>query len=137
MHPDDLGLQLGVAQRARRGRPGLRRVVGARGELQHAADRLDPEPVPVLVDVGDHFRVRPSSSVAKKSDADFKISFARRSSRFSRSSSFSRARSSVRHPGRRPSSTSTWRTQLRNVSDVQPNFAAIETIAVHCDGYSC
>ena len=83
------------------------------------------------------FLVRPSSSVAKKSDADFRISFARRSSRFSRSSSFSFARSSVVRPGRRPSSTSARRTQLRSVSGVEPNFPAIDVIAAHCELYSC
>jgi len=66
------------------------------GELQDLADRLDPVLAAVLVDVGDHLSMRPSGSVAKKSRApDFKISFARRSSRFARSSSFNRARSSV------------------------------------------
>ncbi len=104
VHPCDLGLQHGITDRPYRERPCFRGVVGTRGELQHTADRLDPEPTPVLVDVNDHLLVPPSSSVAKKSDADFKISFACRSSRFSRSSSFNRARSSL-DPGRRPSST--------------------------------
>ena len=137
VHPRNLGLQLRVTDRPGRRRPGLGGVVGARGELQHATDRLDPVLAAVLVDVGDHLLVRPSSSVAKKSDADFKISFALRSSRFSRSSSFSRARSSEVTPARRPSSTSTRRTQMRNVSAVQPIFAATETIAAHCDSCSC
>ena len=72
--------QLDVPQRSWRGRPGFGGVVGTWGELQHSADRLDPEAVTVLVDVGDHFLVRPSSSVAKKTDADLRISFARRNS---------------------------------------------------------
>jgi hypothetical protein len=40
-------------------------------------------------------------------------------------------------PALTPSSTSGRRTQLRSVSGVGPNFAAIETIAAHCDAYSC
>ena len=69
----------------------------------------------------------PSSSAAKKADAAFKISFARRSSRFSRSNALSRSRSSVVNPGRRPSSISTRRTHRRTVSGVGPNFSATET----------
>src|SRR5918995_5910857 len=65
----------------------LRRVVGGRGDVQHLADRLDPEPPPVPVDVGDHFLRGRSSSAPKKAAAVFKISLARRSSLFSRSSS--------------------------------------------------
>ena len=79
----------------------------------------------------------PSSSAAKKSDADFKISFALRSSRFSRSSSFSRARSSEVTPALRPPSTSARRTQLRNVSGVDPIFPANDTIAAHCEVCAC
>jgi hypothetical protein len=78
----------------------------------------------MLIDVGDHLLVRRSSSVVKKSDADFRISFALRSSRFSRSSSFSRTRSSDVTPRRRPPSTSARRTQDGSVSFVQPIFAA-------------
>jgi hypothetical protein len=36
-------------------------------------------------------------------------------------------------PARRPWSISASRTHRRNVSVVQPNFAAIELIAAHCD----
>ena len=136
MHPDDLRSQLLVSYCPHRRRPRPGGVVGARGELQHAADRLDPELVTVIIDVGDHLRVRPSSSVAKKSDADFKISFARRNSRFSRSNSFSRTRSSELKPGRRPSSTSALRTQARSVSGVQPIFPATDEIVAHNDSYS-
>jgi hypothetical protein len=47
----DVGDQLGIAQRPRGRRPGLRRVA-ARGELhtgllQHGADRLDPDLAPI------------------------------------------------------------------------------------------
>jgi hypothetical protein len=83
---DAAGLQLVVPHRPGRPGPAPGRPVSRRGELQRRADRLDPEAVPVGVDVGDHVLRRPSSSVAKKSDADRRISLARRSSNFSRSS---------------------------------------------------
>jgi hypothetical protein len=54
MHPGDLDLQLGIAGRTRRGGSAAGGVVGGRGDRQHLADRLDPEPVLVTVDVGDH-----------------------------------------------------------------------------------
>ena len=88
--PGDLSLQLLVSPSPGRGRPTLGGVVGRRGDRQHLADRLDPEPVPVLVDVGDHLPGRRSSSAAKKAEALFRISLARRSSRFSCSSCLSR-----------------------------------------------
>jgi hypothetical protein len=68
--------------------------------------------------------------------ADFRISLARRSSRTSRSSDFSRSRSSLVSPGRRPSSVSARRTHLRNVSEETPNLCAMEQIAAHCEGCS-
>src|SRR5690606_15454978 len=64
------------------------------------------------------------------------ISLARRSSRFSRSSSLIRSRSAVVGPGRLPRSRSACRTQLRSVSPEQPIFAAIDWMAAHCDAYS-
>jgi hypothetical protein len=88
----DLGPKLGVAQRSSTRRARLARVVGAGGNLQDLADRLDPERRLVRVDVGDYLVRGRSSSAAKKADADFRISLARRSSRFSRSSSFSEER---------------------------------------------
>jgi hypothetical protein len=89
-----------VGDRPRRGRPGPLRVVGARGDLQLLADRLDPVLLPVSVDELDNHRCGRSSSAAKKADALFKIAFARRTSRFSRSSSANRCPSSVVVPGR-------------------------------------
>ena len=77
--------------------PGERDV----GNIQHRADRLDPELVLVSVDVVDDYRCGRSSSAAKKAEADFRIEFARRNSRISRSSSAIRAASSVEIPGRR------------------------------------
>ena len=46
------------------------------------------------------------SSAAKKADADFRIAFARRNSRTSRSNSATRAAVSVEIPGRSPESIS-------------------------------
>ncbi len=114
----DVDDQFGVADRARRERSGLGGVVGARGDLhvgvlQDGADRLDPEPVAVLIDVVDQHRgghcyliLRSSSAAAKKAALVFKISLARRNSRTSRSSSASLVASSVVVPGRTPPSIS-------------------------------
>src|ERR671910_3351782 len=134
--PADLGLQLLVTQRPGRGRPAAGGVVGGRGDRQHLADRLDPVTIPVLVDVDDHLVGRRSSSAPKKAAADFRISLARRSSRFSRSSDFSRWRSSLVSPGRRPSSVSARRTHLRRVSAETPNLCAMEVIAAHWEACS-
>ena len=111
-------------------------VVRRRGDLQFATDRLDPEALAVGLDEAGHFGSRGSSSRAKKTEAAFRISLARRSSRFSRSSSRSRSRSSVASPRRAPLSTSARRTYVRNVSAVIPNFEAIEVIVAHCDACS-
>src|SRR4051794_16079501 len=124
-----------VADRPCRGRPGPVRVIGARGDLhagvlQHRADRLDPETALVLVDeLDDRFSRRSSSAWAKNADAVLRISFTRRSSRFSRSSSISRCASSVVVPGRTPPSISAWVTQLRSVSGLMPNCLAIRESA--------
>ena len=79
MDSRNVGFQLLVSDRSGRGRARLGGVVGARGDLQarltqDLADRLDPEPVSVLVDVVDehrgghpgYFSLR-SSSAAQKS----------------------------------------------------------------------
>jgi hypothetical protein len=66
----------------------------------------------------------------------FKISLARRSSKLSFSSSLSRLRSSVVNPGRCPASVSARHTQIRNVSRLIASFAAIDSMAFHCDEYS-
>jgi hypothetical protein len=112
--PLDVGLELLVAARPRRGRPGLVVVVGGRGELQHLTDRLDPELLTVIVDERDHHRGgRSSSAWAKYADALRKMSFARRSSHTSRRSAFNSSASGVVVPGRCPPSTSALRTHLR------------------------
>ena len=79
-------------------------------------------------------RRRSSSAWAKYAEAFRRISFARFSSRTSRSSSFNRWRSSVVRPLRWPVSRSAWRTHRRSVSAVHPSLLAIDAIAAHCDG---
>ena len=71
-------------------------VVGGHRHAQRLADRLDPEAVAVLVDVAAHFGRSGSSSLAKNTLADFRISFARRSSKFSCRSRLISSRSSLR-----------------------------------------
>src|SRR5690349_18673762 len=128
--PGPLGQQRRVAL-SRRVVP-LRR----RGDLQRAADRLDPATSTVLVDEGVHFLSwRSSSAWAKYALASFRISLVLRSSRTSRSRSLMRCCSVVVGPGRAPLSRSPWRTHLRSVSAVQPILPAIDSIAAHCDGY--
>ena len=65
-----------------------------------------------------------------------RISFARFSSRFSRSIALSRWRSSVVKPGRRPVSSSTARTQWRRVPDERPIFAAMDRTAARYESCS-
>ena len=96
----DLDLQLLVTDRPAGRWPGAGRVVGGWGDLQDLADRLDPEDVTVSVDVARHRFAGRSSSAAKKAEADLRISLARRSSRFSRSSSLMRWASSLVVPAR-------------------------------------
>jgi hypothetical protein len=106
VHADDLLFEFGVAHRPGRRRPALRGIIGGRGELQDFTDRLDPGRIPVCVDEGDYLGGRGSSSRAKKAAAAFRISFARVSSRISRSSSAIRCASAVEVPGLWPPSIS-------------------------------
>ena len=65
--------------------------ISRRGNLQDFAERLNPEGIAMLVDaVLQDLSRRSSSAWAKNALASFKISLALRSSRFSRSSSFTR-----------------------------------------------
>src|SRR3954470_19291904 len=109
-------------------------VIGRRSDRQQAADRLDTVALTMRGEEGYHgFDRRSSSAIAKYADALRRISLAWRSSRFSRSRALIRARSSLVGPTRSPWSRSACRTQPRNVSAVQPIFAAIEPIAAHCE----
>src|SRR5690606_36932104 len=114
-------------------------VGGGWGDRQHLADRRDPVLVAMLVDEGHHhFGRRSSSAWAKYAEALRRISFARFSSRFSRSSSFRRSFSLVVRPARSPASRSACRTHVNKVCGVQPIFPAMDVIAAHCDGcWSC
>lgn len=100
----DLRLQFGVADGPGAGGAILGGVVGARCDLQPVAgqgtaDRLDSEHLAVRVDERyERFDGR-SGSAAKKVDAAFKISLARRSSAFSARSRLISAASSDVTPG--------------------------------------
>src|SRR5690606_22010121 len=139
----DLDTELLVALRARRASLRLSLllllcVVGRRSDRQYIADRLDSVLLTVLVDERHHhFARRSSSACAKYADALRRISLARRSSRFSRSSSLSRSRSWLVRPGRCPASLWRRRIQPRSVSAEQPIFCATDWIAAHSDSYSC
>src|SRR5258706_4019713 len=128
----DLGLQALIAPRPRRRRPLERRVIAARGDLQHLADRPDPEHLPVHPDKRDYLGKRGSSSRAKKPAAAFKISFARRTSRSSRSSSAIRFLSSLVVPAFAPRSICACRTQLRSDSVPTSSCLAIRVIVPNC-----
>jgi hypothetical protein len=108
--PGDHRFEFLIAYRPRRRRAGPGGVEGARSDRhirvgQRGADRLDSEDVPIPLDVVDDHREGRSSSAAKKAEAVRRIEFARRNSRFSRSSSVSLAESPVVVPGRAPAST--------------------------------
>ncbi len=100
---------------------------------QHAADRLDPKPLSVLVDERDYHDKRGSSSRAKNEEAANKISLARLSSRFSRSSSLIRTASPVVVPGRRPASMSACLHHPRKMSTLTPIRCPIRTTAAFND----
>src|SRR6266516_2059088 len=135
-HSMDSSLQSLIPSPSGRDWPADRGVVAARGDLQDATDRLDSPAVPVLADEPHGLGKRGSSSRAKKAEAAFRISLARRSSRFSRSSSRSRCRSSLVRPGRWCWSTWCRRSHNRSASWPMPSLLAIEVIAAHSDGYS-
>src|SRR5690606_39419347 len=79
----------------------------------------------MLINIGVYFfSSRSSAAWAKKALADFRISLARRNSRFSFSSALRRSRSSVVTPGRAPRSISARLIQSNNVVGVQPIFGA-------------
>ncbi len=105
-----------ITRRTRRRRSGLGRVVRARSDLQHRADRLDTELVAVRVEELDDHRCGRSSSVAKKIEALRKISFARRNSFTSCSRRFTRSASADVTPAISPPSMSACFTHDRTGS---------------------
>src|SRR5207342_3961246 len=115
-------------------------VEGRRGDRaaalgEHRADQLDPVVVAICGGELHQYRGGRSSSAAKKADADFKISFARRNSAFSFFNTLICSCSAVVRPGRCPASTSARRIHVRSVSaDRIPNFLATASIAANSDG---
>jgi hypothetical protein len=92
IHPGNVFLELFITHRPRRQRSDDGGVIRGRSDphteiSQHGADRLDSEPFLMLCDKRYERGSRGSSSLAKKTDAAFRISFARRNSRFSRRNS--------------------------------------------------
>lgn len=111
---DRLPPLVGHLPRGRRAIAGV--VVGQWGDAaavlgEHGADRLDTPPEPtvgtvlVLPDERDYRCCGRSSSAAKKAEAAFKISLARRNSAFSRRNRLSSSAASLVTPGRTPAST--------------------------------
>jgi hypothetical protein len=79
----DPGEQLLLLDRAGRAAAASPLVIRGHRHAQGLADRLDPEAATMLVDVAAHLGWSGSSSLAKNTLADFKVSFARRNSKFS------------------------------------------------------
>jgi hypothetical protein len=84
-----------VLQGARRALARGSPVIGGRRHVQGPADRLDTEATAMLLDERAHFVRSVSSSLAKNTDADLRISFARRNSKFSLRSFLISSRSAV------------------------------------------
>ena len=136
----DLG-DRGVPQGPLRGRTHRPGVEGPRGDLntvlaQHAADRSDPEAVPVISNELTHLRCaqrreRGSLSRAKKDVAALRISMVCSSSALRRLSARISAAASLETPSRSPSSTCRCRIQVRNVSGVIPSRFDTAVIAAH------
>src|SRR5699024_2177731 len=99
------------------------------GVCQCPHDRLDAELLAVVVDEGDDYRCGRSSSAAKKAEARFRISLARRDSANSaRSRRFSASRS--RDSPTVVAPVFLWsRTQQRRVSRLMPSCAATRVAA--------
>jgi hypothetical protein len=123
-HTLDLSEQFGVPHGTFRRRALLGRPEGSRGDphiriVQDCADRLDPELLPLDNPL----------AAAKNAEAVFGISFARRNSRTSRSSSAIRAASSLVRPGAVPASISARLTHVHNASGCTSNWPATRRIA--------
>ena len=108
--PDPVSTSMSVDERhhhlARRSSSAWAKYADALRRIRHLrAQRPDPVSTSMSVDERHHHLARRSSSAwAKYADALRRISFARRNSRFSRSSSLSRCRSLLVSPARTPRS---------------------------------
>src|SRR5438270_257763 len=129
VHACDLDLQPLIAELPGGRQPRDGGVVRGRGDLQRRTDRLDSPSLAVLVDELHDLGGRGSSSRATKAEAAFRISLARRNSRFSRSSSAMRRCWSVGTPGRLPVSMAACLTQLRSDSGPMPSWRATRVTA--------
>jgi len=108
-------------------------VLPNRGQqaMKEAVERIRNElPFPLLGIDSDNDSAFSNGNLVRYCKAQ-KISFARRSSPTSRSSSFIRARSSLVRPPRRPVSISVRRTHFLSASGEQPILPAIDAIAAH------
>ncbi len=102
VHLPDPSEQPLVLHAARGAHAGSALIVGGRRHAQDPADRLDAEAATMIIDIAAHFVRSASSSFAKNTEADFKISFARRNSKFSLRSFLISSRSPVLSTSLRP-----------------------------------
>jgi hypothetical protein len=103
--PSNVFLEFFITQCARRQPPSDSSVIRGRSDpytdiSQHPTDRLNSEPFLMLCDKHYERDSRGSSSLAKKAATAFRISFARRNSRFSRRNSRSASASADIVPAR-------------------------------------
>src|SRR5690606_31049659 len=130
METADLRHEQLVTQLAGRWHARLRGAIPAGGDEpwhhvpEDAAEELDPELIPMLVDEADHVGQGRSSSFAKNTLAALRTSFAFRSSAFSRRSRLFSSATSVGTPGRCPASISRRRCHTRSVSGLMPSRPA-------------
>lgn len=100
---------------------------------ERSSDRLDPEPVTVIIDELNHQGSHGSSSRAKNEDGANNISFARFSSLTSASRTLILAASPDVTPGRSPASMEACLAHPRNVSEFTPVRCPIRTTAAFSD----
>jgi hypothetical protein len=139
VNPFDHRPQLTVANSSCRRASLLGCPVRTWGELQRSADRLDPESFSVSIDLGDHFLVRPSSSVAKRIDADFKIGFrhlVRSTKLLDLTLEFFHTLAFITRESRPIVKTRYRLFESRSVTtrDGTPSFSPISLTVFHCDG---
>jgi hypothetical protein len=109
----------------------MHRVLTQTGQVQHRTGRANA----YNSDVRRSSSRRGHPAAAKNALALRRMSFARFSSRFSRSSAASRSASLLVGPDRAPASSSAFKSHRRNVSFVQPNFGTMADMAAHWDGW--